>query len=198
MAHQPARRIANDAHGNAPALVAVADQHPARVARPVLVTNHPRLKKCDGKLHSGSLARGRSDRRRVTPLMIAITAMAARRKKKQRTFTHGHRQGLDRAAEHFLRECYRRRKPARAKDFARLLNLTPEYVSWLAAKILGGSLHEYLRRKQVAYAAQLLRRTPLSVEEIAARSGFGTRSTMHRWFVEAYGVGPVAFRELKK
>ncbi len=124
--------------------------------------------------------------------------MATRRKKKPRKFTHGHRQGLDRAAEHFLRECYRQRKPARGKDFAQSLDLTPEYVSSLGAKILGGSLHQFLRKKQLEYAARLLRRTPLSVEEIAARSGFGTRSTMHRWFVEAYGMGPAAFRGLEK
>jgi AraC-like DNA-binding protein len=124
--------------------------------------------------------------------------MGTRREKKPRTFTHGQRQGLDRAAEHFLRECYRQKKPARAKDFARSLDLTPEYVSWLAARSLGESLQRFLRKKQVEYAARLLRRTPLSVEEIAARSGFGTRSTMHRWFVDAYGMGPAAFRERKK
>lgn len=124
--------------------------------------------------------------------------MATRRTKRTRTFTHGHRQGLDRAAEHFLRECYRQKKPARGKDFARSLDLTPEYVSWLAAQVLGESLQRFLRKKQLEHAARLLRRTPLSVEEIAARSGFGTRSTMHRWFVDAYGVGPAAFRELEK
>lgn len=121
--------------------------------------------------------------------------MATRRKKKPRTFTHGHRQGLDRAAEHYLRECYRQKKPVRGKDFARSLDLTPEYVSSLAAQVLGESLQRFLRKKQVEYAARLLRRTPLSVEEIAARSGFGTRSAMLRWFIEVYGMGPAAFRE---
>ena len=121
--------------------------------------------------------------------------MATRRNKTPRTFTHEHRQRLDRAAEHYLRECYRHKKPARGKDFARSLDLTPEYVSWLGSKILGDSLHRFLRRKQLEHAARLLRRTPLSIEEIAVRSGFGTRSTMHRWFVEAYGMGPAAFRE---
>lgn len=122
--------------------------------------------------------------------------MAAGRKKKPRTFTIGHRQGLGRAAEHYLRECYRLKKPARGKDFARSLDLTPEYVSWLATNILGGeTLQQFLRKKQVDYAARLLRRTPLSIEEIAARSAFGTRSTMHRWFVETYGVGPAEYRE---
>jgi len=124
--------------------------------------------------------------------------MATRRKKNPRTFNPGHRQGLDRAAEHFLRECYRQKKPARGKDFARSLDLTPEYVSSLAARILGETLHQFLRKKQVEYAARLLRRTPLSIDEIAARSAFGTRSAMHRWFVQVYGVGPAAFREVKK
>lgn len=124
--------------------------------------------------------------------------MATSRKKTPRTFTHGHRQGLVRAVEHYLRECYRKQKPAREKELARSLDWTPEYVSWLGAKVLGRSLHRFLREKQLEYAARLLRRTPLSIEEIAARSGFGTRSTMHRWFVDVHGIGPAAFRERKK
>jgi AraC-like DNA-binding protein len=124
--------------------------------------------------------------------------MATRRKKKPRTFTQWHGQGLGRAAQRYLRGCYRQKKPARAKDFARSLDLTPEYASWLGAKVLGETLQQFLRKEQVEYAARLLRRTPLSVEEIAARSAFGTRSAMHRWFVKVYGMGPAAFRELKK
>ena len=124
--------------------------------------------------------------------------MGTRRKKKQRTFTPRHRQGFVRAAQHFLKDCYRRKKVARGKDFARSLDRTPEYVSWLAGKTLGEPLLQFLRQTQVEYAARLLRRTPLSVEEIAARSGFGTRSAMHRWFVKVYGMGPAAYREREK
>jgi AraC-like DNA-binding protein len=66
----------------------------------------------------------------------------------------------------------------------------------LATQVLGEPLHQFLRKKQVEHAARLLlRRIPLSVEEIAARSAFGTRSAMHRWFVKVHGVGPAAFRE---
>ncbi|MEO8381858.1 MAG: AraC family transcriptional regulator [Acidobacteriota bacterium] len=124
--------------------------------------------------------------------------MGTRRKKKPRTVTPAHGKGFAQAAQHFLRECYRKKKPARAKDFARSLDRTPEYVSWLAGQALGESLHAFLRKKQVEYAARLLRRTPLSVEDIAERSGFGTRSSMHRWFVKVHGIGPSAFRERKK
>ena len=124
--------------------------------------------------------------------------MATPRTRKPRTFTPGHRQGLDHAAEHYLRDCYRRKKPARGKDFAQSLDRTPEYVSWLTAQIFGQSLLAFLRKKQVEHAARLLRRTPLSVEEIAARSAFGTRSAMHRWFVKEHRMGPAAFREREK
>jgi len=115
-----------------------------------------------------------------------------------RTFTHAHRQRLDRAVTHYLRKCYKTNTAARASEFAAHLGLTVEYVSWLASKILGKSLHKYLREQQVAYAARLLRTGPLPVEEIAIRSGFGTPGTFYRWFLAIYGVPPGAFRELKK
>jgi AraC-like DNA-binding protein len=124
--------------------------------------------------------------------------MTRRQEKPPRVFTHDHRQRLDRAAENYLHECYRTMTPARGKDFANSLDLTPEYVSWLGAQILGGSLHDFLRMKQVAYAERLLRTTPLSVQEVAVRCGFGTRSTLHRWFVTVHDLSPAAFRELKK
>ncbi len=124
--------------------------------------------------------------------------MTSPRGRKPRTFTHDHRRRLDRAAENYLRDCYRRKKPARGKDFADALGLTPEYVSWLGAKILGGSLHAFLREKQLACAARLLRTTPLSLDDVAARCAFGSRWTLWRWFVAHYRLSPTAFRELKK
>ena len=122
------------------------------------------------------------------------------RKRKPRVFTHGHRQRLDRAAEHYLRKCYRSNSAARASEFAAELGLTPEYVSWLAAKILGKSLRAYLREKQAVYAAWLLRTLPaeITVEEIALRAGFGTPGTLYRCFLDKYGTTPGAFRGLKK
>jgi AraC-like DNA-binding protein len=120
--------------------------------------------------------------------------------KKARIFTHAHRQRLDRAVDHYLRKCYHTSSAARASEFATELGLTPEYVSWLAAKILGMPLRDYLRGKQLVYAAWLLRTLPhgITIEEIALRSGFGTAGTLYRCFRAAYGVTPGAFRGLKK
>jgi AraC-like DNA-binding protein len=123
-----------------------------------------------------------------------------RKKRKPRIFTHAHRQRLDRAAEHYLRKCYRTNSAVRASEFATELGLTPEYVSWLATKILGKSLRAYLREKQAVYAAWLLRTLPAdyTVEEIALRAGFGTPATLYRCFLKQFGTTPGAFRELKK
>jgi two-component system response regulator YesN len=113
-------------------------------------------------------------------------------------FTRDNRRRLDRAAENYLENCYRNKQPVRGKEFAKTLEMTPEYVSWLGSQVFGGSLHHFLRQKQLDYAARLLRTTPLSIDEIAIRAGFGTRATMHRWFLNRYGVTPTAFRYLKK
>lgn len=120
------------------------------------------------------------------------------KKKKPRTFTFAHRQRLDRAADHYLRACYRKKTAARTSEFATFLGVLPQYLSWIAPKILGKPLRVFLREKQVAYAERLLRTTPLTVEEIALRSGFGTAATFYRWFIAAHGIPPAAFRELKK
>lgn len=119
------------------------------------------------------------------------------KKKKPRTFTFAHRQRLERAAEHYLRACYRQQTAARTSEFATFLGVLPQYLSWIAPKILGKPLQIFLREKQLAYAVRLLRTTPLTVEEIAVRSAFGTPGTFYRWFVATHGMPPAAFRELK-
>ena len=122
----------------------------------------------------------------------------ATRQKKPRTFTHADRQRFERAAEIYLEDCYRRKRRVRAKEFAATLEVTPEYASWLATQVLGCALLDWFQARQAEYAARLLERTPLSVAEIAALSGFGTRSALHRAFVKTKGVSPSEFRRLKK
>ena len=121
------------------------------------------------------------------------------RPRRRRTFTHAHRQRLERAAEHYLRACYRNTTAARASEFAQFLGVHHVYLSTIAPQILGGkSLRDFLRQKQLAYAEQLLRTTPLYIEEVALRCGFGTIGTFYRWFNASYGMPPGTFREVKK
>ena len=117
---------------------------------------------------------------------------------RKRTFTHGHRQRLDRAVTQYLEDCYRAKTVARTSEFAELAKLHRSYLSRTATAILGCSLLAYFRKKQLEEAERLLLTTPLSVEEIALRAGFGTPLTLYRCFKKAYGTSPGRFRMVTK
>jgi AraC-like DNA-binding protein len=118
--------------------------------------------------------------------------------KNQRTFSHTHRQRLDRAVAHYLKDCYRRRAAARVSEFAAFLGRNPEYLTRTVSSIAGVSLREYLRAKQIAEAERLIATTPLPMREIALHAGFGTTSTFYRCFRDAHGMPPGQFREVRK
>ena len=121
-----------------------------------------------------------------------------RRTRKPRTFTHVHRQRLDRAVSHYLDECYEKRTAVRVGEFAAFLKRNPEYLTRTVASIVGMPLRVYLRSKQLEEAERLITNTPLPMHEIALHAGFGTTSTFYRCFKEARGMTPGRFREVRK
>ncbi|HEX6097328.1 MAG TPA: helix-turn-helix transcriptional regulator [Thermoanaerobaculia bacterium] len=123
-----------------------------------------------------------------------MTARAA----SPRTFTHIHRQCLDRAAELYLHDCFRNATRATVTEFAAILDRHPDYLARKAAAILGASLLGYLRARQLEEAERLITVTTLGMKEIALRAGFGTVSTFYRHFHEAHGTTPAAFRKVRK
>lgn len=56
---------------------------------------------------------------------------------------------------------------------------------------------DYLRDVRLRRAAQLLGREDLSVEEVASKVGFSSRSHFSHTFHEHFGASPVAFREAR-
>jgi AraC family transcriptional regulator, regulatory protein of adaptative response / methylphosphotriester-DNA alkyltransferase methyltransferase len=124
--------------------------------------------------------------------------MLDRERPNPRRFTFDHRRRLDRAIDVYLRWCYRHETAARASELAERLGVLPQYLSWIAPKILGKPLRIILRQKQLEEAERLLRHTPLQIEEVALRAAFGTPSTFYRWFLEKHEITPAAFRELNK
>lgn len=111
-----------------------------------------------------------------------------------RRFTHAHRQRLDRAIAHYLDQCYAKRTAARVSEFAAFLKRSPEYLTRTTTSIVGMTLREYLRKKQIEEAERLITTTPLPMHEIALHAGFGTTSTLYRCFRKAHGMPPGAFR----
>ncbi|HEY4642147.1 MAG TPA: AraC family transcriptional regulator [Thermoanaerobaculia bacterium] len=95
---------------------------------------------------------------------------------------------------HYLRECYATRTPARVATLARLLGGNRPTLSRTITQYLGKPLKTVMRERQVKRAARLLRSTNLPLSEVAARSAFGDRTTLHRAIRSAFGVSPTEYR----
>jgi AraC-like DNA-binding protein len=95
---------------------------------------------------------------------------------------------------HYLRECYATRTPARVGTLSSLLGGNRPTLSRTVTHYLGKPLKALLRERQVKRAARLLRSTTLPLAEVAARSAFGNRTTLHRAIRSAFGVSPAEYR----
>ncbi|HKS23684.1 MAG TPA: helix-turn-helix transcriptional regulator [Thermoanaerobaculia bacterium] len=82
----------------------------------------------------------------------------------------------------------------RCDEYTAWLRMSRPYLSTLAQKVLGMSLHKFLRSKQLEHAQKLLLTTPSSIQLIAIRSGFGTETTFSRHFRAAFGITPGQYR----
>src|ERR1043166_8856375 len=128
---------------------------------------------------------------------LSLSGMAASTRKRRRKGNMD-RQRLERAADLYLHACYGTRTAARADEFAQYLRIARPQLSRIAPQILGMSLREFLRRRQIERAKELLRSTPLSVDEIALACAFGTPWTFYRCFRSIAGVTPAQFRGARK
>lgn len=104
------------------------------------------------------------------------------------------RRRFERAAELYLHACYGTRTAARAEEFAAYLHLARPYLSRLVPDLIGMPLRDFLRDQQLAYAQHLLRTTPLTIDQIALASAFGTPWTFYRCFKAALGMTPTKYR----
>jgi transcriptional regulator GlxA family with amidase domain len=80
-------------------------------------------------------------------------------------------------------------------EFAEYLRRARPHVSRIVPDVIGISVRNFLREKQLVHAQMLLRTTPATVEQIAIASGFGTGWTFYRCFKAAVGMTPTEYRE---
>lgn len=85
--------------------------------------------------------------------------------------------------------------PLAREDAARACGLGRSRFTALFRETMGVSFQEFRRRSRIAYAATMLLTTALSLEDIAARTGFSDASHLHRAFVQEYGCTPGEYRE---
>ncbi len=82
----------------------------------------------------------------------------------------------------------------RVADLARVAACSPTYLRRLFRKGLGMSPSRHLLERRLQRAAELLRGTDHTVQQVAERCGFESLSHFHRHFKARYGCTPLAFR----
>jgi AraC-like DNA-binding protein len=80
-------------------------------------------------------------------------------------------------------------------ELAALCNLNEDYFIRRFRQSVGQSPGEYIRSQRLKRAAQQLVFTSASLDEIAARTGFGSRFYLTRLFSRYMHISPVAYRQ---
>ena len=74
----------------------------------------------------------------------------------------------------------------------------PSYFSRIFKEKFGVSFKEYVTRRRIDYAAELLEQTELSVDEVWATAGFSDRSSFYQLFSKYTDSTPSDYRKIKK
>jgi AraC-like DNA-binding protein len=99
-----------------------------------------------------------------------------------------------RGVEVYLDASYRSGTRATASEFAKQFGTDSATLSRAFRRLFQQTPLEYFRSQQLAYAAKLLRRSPLTTDQITVTAGLGTRGTLFRLFLHKYGVTPDVYR----
>ena len=81
-------------------------------------------------------------------------------------------------------------KALTVERLAQEASLSPYYFSRLFKQSMGRPLYPYVLEQRLEAAKRLLVAGPLSISEVAARTGFTDQSHLHRHFKRRYGITP--------
>jgi AraC family transcriptional regulator, transcriptional activator FtrA len=85
-------------------------------------------------------------------------------------------------------------RPLTVEDLAREAALSSRHLARRMQAEIGIGPLDWLRQQRVAMAQELLECTDATVEQVAARCGLGTATTLRRHFQRTVGVSPTAYR----
>ena len=80
------------------------------------------------------------------------------------------------------------------KELAALLQLSPHYFSQLFKQSVGVAPHQYVVQQRIERAKQLLKRSDMTIGEIAYAVGFANQAHLNHHFKRMLGVPPGVFR----
>lgn len=91
--------------------------------------------------------------------------------------------------EHFAEELY-------LDNVSAVFNVNAKYFSRLVKQQIGMNFNTYVIMVKVAKVKDMLKKTPMSINEIMEKTGFNSRNTFLRAFKKFEGVTPSEFRKL--
>lgn len=109
--------------------------------------------------------------------------------------THGERNIFDRFLSLLAKESNKRQQVG---YYAKLLNITPKYLSTVCSRVSGKSPMRWIMESVMEDIYQLLRNTNLSVKEISGKMGFPNSSYFGQYFREQTGMTPLEYRNKSK
>jgi transcriptional regulator GlxA family with amidase domain len=86
-------------------------------------------------------------------------------------------------------------RPPALVDIARHANISVRTLNRRFQELTGTTPLRWLTRQRLYRAQQLLETTPMSVEEVARRSGFGTAVALRQHFNRTLSTAPLAYRK---
>lgn len=81
-------------------------------------------------------------------------------------------------------------------SIAKVAGFSKCYFSRMFTRYTGTSFSQYLLRKRIAVAANLLTTTRLSIVQVSLQSGFSSLSTFNRTFKDIHGCTPTEYRAI--
>jgi AraC family transcriptional regulator len=75
------------------------------------------------------------------------------------------------------------------------VNVSPLYLARAFKAAVGQSPHQYVLRRRLERAKELLRGTDTPIVEVALSAGFSSQSHLSNWFLRQVGVSPAAYRK---
>lgn len=85
-------------------------------------------------------------------------------------------------------------EPLKIQDIAEKYNYNPAYFGRLFKSTYKISFNDYLKKKRMEYAVDLLGTTTMAIDVIIARSGYGNRNHFYKCFYEKYQCTPNEYR----
>ena len=83
------------------------------------------------------------------------------------------------------------------KELAKISNLSEFHFHRIIKSVLGENIGNYITRKRIETAAQLIRYTNLEIKEIAYNVGYESPASLSKIFKQFYNISPIEYRKNK-